>query len=104
MNLWRAIYKAGWVLLCVLFVVVLICIFRPKYRSLRALQVKKAQIQEENRRIAGAARELRTKQDRFHSDPAFVVHTAREMGMVKPDDTVFKLVTNARRESAEGQQ
>ena len=30
------------------------------------------------------------KQEKFRSDPAFVERTAREMGMVKPNETIFK--------------
>lgn len=90
MNWWVTIYKLAWGFLVVLFVIVLICIFLPKYHSQRELQRKRAEIEQENRDIEARTKELRIKQEQFRTDPAFVERTARETGMVRPDETVFK--------------
>ena len=94
MNYWVALYRCAWGLLVILCAIVVACIFLPRCHRLRELQRTKIERQEENRRIEVQARELKSKQDRFHSNPAFVERTAREIGMVKPGETVFRL-TNA---------
>lgn len=77
-------------MLIALFAVTLICVFLPKCHSLRELQRKKAVLQKENRETEAQIRELKLKQERFSSDPSFVERTARETGMVKPDESVVK--------------
>jgi cell division protein FtsB len=95
MNYWVAIYRFAWILMCVLCAVALLCVFVPKCRSLRALHDQNVRVEEENRRIEERIRTLRVKRERFASDPSFVERTARETGMVKPDETIFKFVSNA---------
>lgn len=74
----------------ILIIIGLICIFLPKCNQLRELQDKKGVIAEDNRAIEIETNELRTKQEKFNSNPAVVERTAREIGMVKPDEIVFK--------------
>ena len=88
-DYWAMIYRSAWILLIVLFAIGLTCIFLPRVRSLRDLQKKKAELQNQNRRIEALTRELRDKQARFGTDADFVEHVARETGMVKPGETVF---------------
>lgn len=84
------IYKFAWGLLILLCMIGLACIFVPKCQSLRALHRRKLALQEENRRAEGLIRDLRVNQERFAADSSFVERVAREGGMVKPDETVFK--------------
>jgi cell division protein FtsB len=81
-------------MLIVLSVVGGTCVFLPQCNRLRELQKKRVDFRQKTRRTEMLTRELRLKQERFDSDPAFVVRTARETGMIMPDETVFKL-TNA---------
>ena len=78
----------------VLMVIGLICLFLPKCHRIRELQRKKAVLQEENSNLDLAARNLRLKRERFKSDPVFVERVAREAGMVRTDETVFKFTSN----------
>jgi cell division protein FtsB len=71
-------------------VVGLAYIFFPKLQALRELHQKKERTDEQNRRLEARIAALRLDQERFHSDPSFVERTARESGMVKPNETVFK--------------
>ena len=93
-NAWVAIYRFAWGALIVLAVIGLLCIFLPRIHGLTAMQRKKATLQEENRLKEQRIMELKTSQQRFHSDPAYVELTARRMGMVKKDETVIRGTNN----------
>lgn len=70
--------------------IALISAFVPKIRRYQESYVKREEFRDENRRLAEEVKKLRDKQERFTSDPLFVERTAREIGMVKPDEIVFK--------------
>ncbi len=76
--------------LFILFTIGLICIFLPRCHHLRQLQLRKAELQAENRETEAMTRALQDKQKRFSTDPAYVERVARETGMVKPDEVVFQ--------------
>lgn len=97
MNYWVTIYRLAWGFLVVLFVIVLICIFLPKCHIFREMQRKKIEDQEGIRKKEYQIKELRMKQERFSSDPAFVERTARKTGMVRSDETVFKFTNEQSR-------
>jgi cell division protein FtsB len=90
MSYWVIIYRLALGLLIVLCVTGLTCIFLPRCNSLRELQRKRTALREENHVIAERTRELRVSQERFRTEPAFVERTARETGMIRPDETLFK--------------
>jgi cell division protein FtsB len=91
MDYWRIIYRLALILLILVLPVGIACIFLPKCDNLRALQRKKTALEGDNRRIEAMTRELHAKQQRFTSDTGSVERTAREVGMVKSNETVFKL-------------
>jgi len=91
MNRWVMIYRFAWGLLVALFAIGLICVFVPRFHSLQELQRRRKALQEENRETEARIMDLQTKQERFLTDPAFVEHTARRIGMVKSGEAVFKL-------------
>jgi cell division protein FtsB len=91
MNVWSGIIKFLWVALAVLSAVCAILLFAPRCRALRELQRKKAALELENRKTEAAVMDLRTRQSQFVSDPAFVERTAREIGMVKSNESVFRI-------------
>ncbi len=66
------------------------CIFGPKFNSLRKMQKDKNELKQENRRLESEVTTLRTKQERFTSDARFVERTAKEMGMIRTNEIVFK--------------
>ena len=92
MNYLATISKLAWGLLLVLCLVGLSCLFIPKLQALRELHRRKEEVQSENLSTESRIRDLRTKRERFASDPAFVERVARESGMLKSDETVFKFV------------
>lgn len=91
MNIWLVIYRVSWVLLVVLCIVGLTCVYVPRINNMRALQEEKAAIEAANARERARIDELRDKQERFQTDPEYVEHVAREQGMVKKDEVLFKL-------------
>jgi len=90
MNFWVLLYRFAWALLIVLFTIGLVCAFLPRCHRLREFQRKKADLQEENRKLEEGIQTLRHQQQRFLTAPGFVERTARETGMVKSDEVVFK--------------
>jgi len=100
-NYWVVVYRLAWGLLVVLFGVGLVCAFLPKCHRVRELQRRKAVLQQENRRIETVTRDLAMKQERFRTDPAFVERTAREEGMAKPHETVFRFTNEQSRVNAD---
>ena len=92
MNYWVALYRFALGLLTILVVVVLVRVFLPKCGRLRELQREKVESEEGNRAKELRTKELRTKRERFNRDPKFVERTARETGMVKPNETVYKFM------------
>lgn len=97
MNYWVTIYKVAWGIVVILVTVALISAFIPKIQRYHESYSKRAEHQEENRHLAAEVKKLRDKQERFSSDPAFVERTARESGMVKPDEIVFKYTNDESR-------
>jgi cell division protein FtsB len=100
MNYWVTLYRFACALVVLLCAVGLACVFFPKLQALRELHHKKERTEAQNRRVEARIAELRRNQERFHSDPSFVERTARESGMVKPNETVFKFATEASGEGA----
>ena len=95
MNVWSTMYRSAWIILILLFAAGTLAIFLPKCQSLRQMQSRKAELQRENLETEARTRALHEKQERFHTDPAYVERVAREIGMVCPDETVFQFTNSA---------
>ncbi len=96
MNYWVTVYRFAWIALIILLAIGAVCIFIPRCGRMNQLQKEKTERLTQNREIEDGVHTLRDKQERFSSDPAFVERVAREAGMVKPDETVFKLTNDSR--------
>ena len=95
MNYWVLIYRFAWIVLVILCLVGLACIFLPKCEQYRELQQRKVVLQRENEQIEAAVKRLQQKQEMLQTDRAFVERTARELGMAKAGETIFKLTRDA---------
>lgn len=93
MNVWVLIYRIAWTALIVIFVVGLVCVFTPRCRRLQQMQTTRARMEQDLAVKEAQAKQLKIKRDRFLSDPVFVERTAREMGMARTNETVFRLQT-----------
>ncbi|OGV60057.1 MAG: hypothetical protein A2283_19820 [Lentisphaerae bacterium RIFOXYA12_FULL_48_11] len=90
MNYWVTIYRVAWGLVIILITIAVISAFIPKVQRYNESYKKRAEYQEENKHLAEELKILRDKQERFNSDPLYVERTAREIGMVKPNEVIFK--------------
>jgi cell division protein FtsB len=91
MNYWVFVYRFAWFVLVILCAIGLTCIFLPKCQTYQELQGKKAVLEEENRQIEANIKRAQTQQELLQRDRAFVERTAREQGMAKPGETVFRV-------------
>jgi cell division protein FtsB len=92
MNYWGIVYRFACALVAILLIVAAACIFLPRCNRLREFQRQKEGMEAENRGLEQLTHGTRDKRDLFASDPRFVERTAREMGMVRTNETVIKLV------------
>ena len=96
MNFWDILYKAACIAVAVAIVIAIICVFVPQSHRFRELESRKVAMQEANARLEARLRELDENQHRFRTDPEFVERIAREQGMAKPGETIFRFQgTNA---------
>ena len=102
MSPWLIIYRSAWGLLLVLILIGLVFLFLPKCHSIRALQDKRGALEEEAREIAEDTRALQERRERFQSDPVFVERVAREAGMVRQNEVVFKFSPRETNATANG--
>ena len=97
MSRWITVYRVAWGVLGILLLVTMLCVFVPKCQRLHEESRKKVALEAGNRRIEADIKELRSHQERFASDPAFVERTGREIGMAKPGEMVYKYTNEAGR-------
>lgn len=94
MNIWIAIYRTTWVVLSILIVLSGILLAIPKMRHHQALQNNRDALEQGNLQMSQDVREHVTNQERFRTDDQFLVDVARDAGMVRSNELVFKF-TNA---------
>ncbi len=88
--IWRLITRVVWLVVLGGIILAFTALFTPKYAQYKELNQRVRAMQQSNRELATAIRKLESNQRSFISDPAFVERTARELGMVKPEEIVFK--------------
>ncbi len=99
MSYWVLIYRFAWILVVVLCVIGLICIFLPEAHRFQELQKRKLVLERENAAIEARVRQLEKNQSDFVHNPEFVERIAREQGMAKPGETVFKVTAGKTNEA-----
>jgi len=87
---WLIIYRSAWGLLLVLILIGLVFLFLPKCHSIREMQRTRSELEEEGHEIAADTKTLHERRKRFQSDPVFVERVAREAGMVRQNEVLFK--------------
>lgn len=98
MSYWTVINRFVWVALAVLVLVGMGFMFVPLIHQDRELQRRESALREEIRLDQERMRELQLKQERFRSDPAFIERIAHELGLAKPNETVFRFIDENRSE------
>jgi cell division protein FtsB len=97
MNFWVLIYRVALIVVSVLVVIGVICVFLPKCHRFQELQRQKIALTEQCARVEARVRQLESNRERFNGESEFVERIAREQGMAKPGETIFKFseVSNA---------
>lgn len=95
MKDWSVVYRWAWVC-CVLFFVLLVTVgvsyaFVPEMRRYKALQERKSALEKDTALLEARIQKLQSNQRRFQSDPDFTERVAREMGMARPGETIFRM-------------
>lgn len=90
MNYWVLLYRVAMIVAIVSVVVALVCLLLPRANHFQDLQRRKLALHETNARLEGRLQQLQENERRFHSDPEFVERIAREQGMAKPGETIFR--------------
>jgi cell division protein FtsB len=83
-----------WLAILLVFTTACAIAFLPKIKTLETYQKRRDQLSQENTDKQARALEFRNMQEQFATNPAFVERTAREIGMIKPDETVIRFVSN----------
>jgi cell division protein FtsB len=91
MNYWSMIYRFAMALLIVLLVVGVVFMFMPRWHAIREYGRRQVDLRSEIERLDAQTRDIADKQARFRTEPAFIERTAREAGMIKTNEIVYKL-------------
>jgi len=92
MSIWNIIYRFTWVVLTAMILVAFGVMFWPLVMEHRELQRKETELRDSIRVDELRIRELKLKQERFANDPAFVERIAHEIGLARPNETIFRFV------------
>jgi len=90
MTLLQMIYRTSLIVIAIAILTAFGMILIPVVRDARNLRAEKAAIQTDIARKETRIRELKAFQERFVNDPDFVEHTARQLGLVAPGETVYE--------------
>lgn len=101
---WELIYKCTWIALGILIVLAVSFTFWPKIHRHRELQLREQALQEDIRYETELINHLKEKQHRFLNDKQFVERIAHDLGMVKPNETIFNFVDEDRQHFQTGAQ
>ena len=92
MDNWQTIYRSAWIILGVVLVIGGVCVFWPPIRQYREYQRRETELAEEKQLEEELIKHLKIQQQRFQNDPRFVEQVAYDLGLVKPNETLFKFV------------
>ncbi len=92
--IWLVLTRIFWLILLGGVIIGFAALFTPKYAQYSELNQRVRTMQESNSELETAIRRLESYQQRFASDRSFVERTARELGMAKPDEIVYKYFAN----------
>jgi len=90
MSVIQWVYRIVGIGVLIIFIIGAICLFVPKYREYSNLQKERDEKVQQNGEKSEAIKDLKEKQERFTTEPAFVERTARKSGMVTKDEIVYR--------------
>lgn len=90
MTIWIAIYRFAWIMVVILVVLILSFMAIPKFQKYQTLQTNKQTVEQAKQQGEEDLRTLQSNQEQFRTDDQFLIDTAREAGMVRSNEVVFK--------------
>jgi cell division protein FtsB len=94
-NCWTTIYRVSYGILGGLALIGAVCMFTPKGSEYSNVLTDKRNIEREIAAKKQDIKRLQIRQDRFTSEASFVERTARECGMIKRGEIVYKFTPDA---------
>ncbi|MDF3131032.1 septum formation initiator family protein [Kiritimatiellaeota bacterium B1221] len=77
-------------MITVLVICVAVIGFIPQFRKYQDHENRLAELRTEKAKEELRLQDLRVRQDRFQNDPDYVRRVAHEIGLVEPDEMVFR--------------
>jgi len=96
MSGWNFLLRILTVVLLLLVIAGLTVLFLPKTNQLKKMQKQKTALEQENRETERKISELKEMQHQFNSDPSFVERMAREAGLMKSNEVIFRISEQAK--------
>ena len=90
MTLTQMIYRSALLVIAFAILTALGMILIPVIRNANALRTEKAALETEIAAKEERILQLKSYQERFINDPDFVEHTARQLGLVAPGETIYE--------------
>jgi hypothetical protein len=95
MSYWIVIYRVGWVALVALGLVGASVAFVPKWKEYREYQRRSSEMAREEALEQEMINLLKAKQERFRTDPRFVVRIAHDLGLARSNEVIFRFQQEA---------
>jgi len=89
-SYWVVIYRTGWIALAVLGLVGASVAFVPKWKEYRDYQRRNTEMAREEALEQEMLNLLKSKQERFRTDPRFVVRIAHDLGLARSNEVIFR--------------
>jgi hypothetical protein len=89
-SYWVVIYRTGWIALAGLGLVGASVAFVPKWKEYRDYQRRNAEMAREEALEQEMLNLLKSKQERFRTDPRFVVRIAHDLGLARSNEVIFR--------------
>lgn len=86
---WNMILRGAMAVVAVMLLVGAVLMFHPKVKQMQTYQNTRDTLQHRIDVTVAAEKELKEKQRRFLSDPAFVEKVAHEVGYARKGETIF---------------
>lgn len=90
MTLTQIIYRTALIVIAIAILTALAMVLLPVISNANALRAEKSGQEAEIAAKEARIQQLKSYQERFITDPDFVEHTARELGLVAPGETVYE--------------
>ncbi|AKJ63622.1 hypothetical protein L21SP4_00341 [Kiritimatiella glycovorans] len=90
--MWNMLYRLAWIFVGVLVLGSAGFAFYPKLQQYQRYQEKRAEMERRIEVREDQIRELRNRREHFLNDPEYAERIAHEMGLARPEETLFRFI------------